>query len=475
MPDPVISVAQAGKAYRMWDSPAARLTGPLLAASGDLLPGSSGRWLKTRAEKSYRDFWALRDISFEVQKGEAIGIVGRNGSGKSTLLQLIAGTLQPTEGNVNVKGRVTALLELGAGFNLDFTGRENVHLSAAVLGLSRREVDDRFDAIAAFADIGQFLDQPVKTYSSGMMMRLAFAVNTCVDPDILIVDEALSVGDAPFQAKCFRRLRQLIDQGVSLLFVSHDLGTVRSICSRALWLKNGRSEMWGEAKTVAREYEKFCWAEAGTVVNPPANTTVAAAATPLPASIQAGADGLEALLLAPNPSFQQSADSDRYGTKVATIRNMVTTDAAGQQATRFAFNDTIQLHYLVQLHADIDSELVLGIRLKDLQDNFVYSVQDIVTPHRLQGRAGQLLHLSTSFPLPLTHGKFVIKTGFFGFMEGVARIDGHYDYGRAIIWDVIESCAVIEIDVFPFMPLCGPAHAHAELTMKFLDSSPAPG
>lgn len=452
------------KAYRMWASPSRRLISPLLAETGRWLPGVLGRPLQRRSAAGYRDFFALQDVSFEVKRGEAVGIVGRNGSGKSTLLQLIAGTLQPTAGTIRVNGRVAALLELGAGFNPDFTGRENVFLSGAVLGLKQKEMEARFDEIAAFADIGEFIDQPVKTYSSGMMMRLAFAVNTCVDPDILIVDEALSVGDAPFQAKCFRRLRQLTDRGVSLLFVSHDLGTVRSICSRALWLKNGRPEMWGEAKEVARQYEKFCWTELGTVLD---SAPVAAETIPLPATAQV--TGLQAELLAPNPAFEQSADGERYGTKVATIRNMITTDKQGVRATRFAFNDTIQLHYLVQLHADIDSELVLGIRLKDLQDNFVYSVQDIVTPHRLKGRAGQWLHLSTSFPLPLTHGKFVIKTGFFGFADGVARIDGQYDYGRAIIWDVIENCAVVEVELFPFMPLCGPTHAHAELKMEFLD------
>ena len=471
MPDEIaISASQLTKAYHIWTDPAQRLFSPLLAETGRLLPGAAGNALKRRAAAGYRDFFALKDVAFEVRRGEAVGIVGRNGAGKSTLLQLIAGTLQPTSGRIQVNGRVAALLELGAGFNPDFTGRENVHLSAAVLGLSRQETERRFDEIAAFADIGDFLDQPVKTYSSGMMMRLAFAVNTCVDPDILIVDEALSVGDAPFQAKCFRRLRQLIDNGVSLLFVSHDLGTVRSICSRALWLKGGRTEMWGEAKQVAREYEKFCWAEQGTVVNPTSDNG-AATAPSLPATPPPDAAGIKALLFDPNPDFQQSADRDRYGTKIATIRNMITTDASGRRATRFNFNDVIQLHYLVQLHAEVDSEVVLGIRLKDPQDNFVFSVQDIVTPHRLKGRAGQLLHLSTSFPLPLTHGKFVIKTGFFGFTDGVSRIDGRYDYGRAIIWDVIESCAVIEIDVFPFMPLCGPAHAHAELKVELLQAA----
>jgi lipopolysaccharide transport system ATP-binding protein len=470
--DFALSAHQLTKAYRLWPDPTQRLVSPILAEASRWLPKRAGQAMRRLAEAGYKEFHALRDVSFEVKRGEAVGIVGRNGAGKSTLLQLIAGTLQPTAGTIEVRGRVAALLELGAGFNPEFTGRENVFLSGAVLGLSRTEMEARFDSVASFADIGDFIDQPVKTYSSGMMMRLAFAVNTCVDPEILIVDEALSVGDAPFQAKCFRRLRQLIDKGVSLLFVSHDLGTVRSICSRALWLKEGRAELWGEAKEVARQYEKFCWSQLGTVIDKAtiSATELAPPATKVPAD---AVTGFLADLFAPNPAFEQSAGGERYGTKVATIRNMLTTDADGRRATRFGFNDTIQLHYLVHLHTDVDSELVLGIRLKDLQDNFVYSVQDIVTPHRLKGRAGQWLHLSTEFSLPLTHGKFIIKTGFFGFADGVSRVNGQYDYGRAIIWDVIENCGVVEVEVFPFMPLCGPAHGHAELKMEFLDSAPA--
>jgi len=467
-----IVAAGLSKSYRIWKDPSRRLLSPLLMEAGRWLPAAAKRALHKQAAAGYQDFFALQDVSFEVKRGEAVGIVGRNGAGKSTLLQLLAGTLQPTAGSIQVNGRVAALLELGAGFNTDFTGRENVFLSGAVLGLSQKEMNDRFDEIAAFADIGDFIEQPVKTYSSGMMMRLAFAVNTCVNPDILIVDEALSVGDAPFQAKCFRRLRQLIDQGVSLLFVSHDLGTVRSICSRALWLKSGKSEMWGEAKQVAREYEKFCWSENGTILN----TADSEPASPIPSRAPENfkGEGIVADLFAPNPEFQASADGDRYGTRIATIRNMITTDASGQRTTRFGFNDVVQLHYLVQLHTDVDSEIVLGVRLKDLQDNFVYSVQDIVTSHRLKGRTGQFIHLSSAFPLPLTHGKFVIKTGFFGFVDGLSRIDGRYDYGRAIIWDVIENCAVIEIELFPFMPLCGPAHAHAELKIHPIESVSLP-
>jgi lipopolysaccharide transport system ATP-binding protein len=201
----------------------------------------------------YRDFWALRQVSFEVRKGETLGIIGRNGSGKSTLLQIICGTLSPTEGSVEISGRVAALLELGAGFNPEFTGRENVYLNAMLLGLTRDQVDRRYDAIARFADIGAFINQPVKTYSSGMYVRLAFAIIAHVDADVLIIDEALAVGDAFFSQKCMRFLRGFMQTG-TVLFVSHDSAAVQSLCDRAVLLANGAILSIGSAKEVVERY-----------------------------------------------------------------------------------------------------------------------------------------------------------------------------------------------------------------------------
>jgi lipopolysaccharide transport system ATP-binding protein len=244
-----ISVNDVSKAYYNWESPASRLISPALAGLGRVLHLDA---LRRKAAASRREFWALRDISFEVGKGEALGIIGRNGSGKSTLLQIICGTLNPTHGSAIVQGRVAALLELGSGFNPEFTGRENVYLNGAILGLSRTEVEAKFDQIAGFADIGDYIDMPVKVYSSGMLMRLAFAVQTAVDPDVLIVDEALSVGDVFFQQKCFERLSNLMEKGVTLLFVSHDSGSVAKLCHRALWLSGGRCVMLAEAQKVLR-------------------------------------------------------------------------------------------------------------------------------------------------------------------------------------------------------------------------------
>jgi lipopolysaccharide transport system ATP-binding protein len=201
-----------------------------------------------------QEIWALKDVDFDVRRGEAVAVIGRNGGGKSTLLQILTGTLAATEGKVTVNGRVSALLELGSGFNPEFTGRDNVILNGLLLGLDRAEILRRFDEIVAFAEIGDALDRPVKTYSSGMIMRLAFAVQVLTDPDILILDEALSVGDFFFQQKCFGYIRSLCERGVTLLFVSHDMGMVRHLCSRAVYLKDGRPQFVGEARLAIRQY-----------------------------------------------------------------------------------------------------------------------------------------------------------------------------------------------------------------------------
>ncbi len=210
--------------------------------------------LGRRRDALVRDFTALKPLSFEVRRGESLGIIGRNGSGKSTLLQIIAGTLRPSTGHVDVYGRIAALLELGSGFNPEYTGRENIYLNASILGLTKAETNAKFDAIAGFADIGQFLDQPVKTYSSGMVLRLAFAVSINVEPDILIVDEALAVGDVFFTQKCFQRLREILDAGTTLLFVSHSMAAVQNLCNRAILLHEGRAIFEGLPEEAASRY-----------------------------------------------------------------------------------------------------------------------------------------------------------------------------------------------------------------------------
>ncbi len=233
-----ISLKNVSKCYKRYAHPVDRL-------KEILLPG------KSRAQ----EFWALRDINLEVLQGETLGLIGHNGSGKSTLLQIVAGTLTPTTGEVTVKGRIAALLELGSGFNPEFTGRQNVFFNGQLLGLSQKELEDKFDSIAAFADIGDFLDQPVKTYSSGMFVRLAFAVAVSVEPNILIVDEALAVGDIFFQQKCFERIRRLKDSGTTILFVSHDTAAVYRLCSKAILLEMGIAVLHASARQVIDLYE----------------------------------------------------------------------------------------------------------------------------------------------------------------------------------------------------------------------------
>jgi ABC-type polysaccharide/polyol phosphate transport system ATPase subunit len=236
-----LRVESVSKQYRIYDRPSDRLK--------ELL--TRGRW------KLHREFWALQDISFEIQKGTTTGIVGPNGSGKSTLLQIIAGTLDPTHGNAWVNGRVAALLELGAGFNFEFTGIENIATNAALMGFSRSEAAARLPEIERFAEIGEFIHQPVKTYSSGMYVRLAFAIAVNVDPDILIVDEALSVGDTIFQHRCVRRIKEMQERGTTVLFVSHEPTLVRALCSRAILLNQGEALADGSPVNVLNRYQRL--------------------------------------------------------------------------------------------------------------------------------------------------------------------------------------------------------------------------
>jgi lipopolysaccharide transport system ATP-binding protein len=240
-----IALHGVGKAYRLYEKPQHRLW--------------QGLWRGRR--RFYRELWALRDVSAEVRVGEAFGIVGPNGAGKSTLLQIVAGTLAPTQGRLEVRRRVSAVLELGSGFDARFSGRQNVYLNAAILGLSRAEVDARFDEILDFAGIGDFIDRPLATYSSGMQARLAFSVAICVDPQILLVDEALAVGDVGFQHKCVARLAELRERGATLLLVSHDMMLLRNQCDRLLYLREGRVQEIGAPEAVGERYLRDTFAE----------------------------------------------------------------------------------------------------------------------------------------------------------------------------------------------------------------------
>ena len=245
MNDVAITIQNVSKCFKRYRHPVDRL-------KEILFPG------KIRAD----EFWALRDINLEIPKGRTLGIVGTNGSGKSTLLQIIVGTLAATTGQVNVQGRISALLELGSGFNLEFTGRQNIFFNGQILGLSQKEIEEKYDDIVGFADIGDFIDQPVKTYSSGMFVRLGFAVATSIEPDILVVDEALAVGDEAFQRKCYGRLEKIQDRGGTILFVSHAAGTIIELCDSAVLMSEGELLLYNRPKFVIDKYHKLIYAPA---------------------------------------------------------------------------------------------------------------------------------------------------------------------------------------------------------------------
>lgn len=306
-------------------------------------------WPKSAAGVS--EIWALRDISFEVKKGESLGIIGRNGGGKSTLLEIITGTLTPTEGHVAVNGRVAALLELGSGFNPEYTGRENVFLNGLLMGLTRAEVTARFDDIAAFADIGDVLDRPVKTYSSGMMVRLAFAVQVALEPDILIVDEALSVGDYFFQQKCFGRLRKMREDGLTLLFVSHDMGSVRDLCSQAVYLRQGVAIFVGDAKAAIQNYytedDTSTYREREEIPDP----TVLSALE------------LENL---PSDAIWRAADAKAFG--ILAVRTL---DAQNRQTTSVRMGETLQIE--VYFRNPDDTRATIALVLKNRYDQTVFA------------------------------------------------------------------------------------------------------
>lgn len=311
-----IEARGVGKRFSLFEQPSDRLK--------QLLWG--------RYKQYSRDFWALQDVSFDIRRGEVVGLVGRNGAGKSTLLQMVCGTLAPTNGTLAVRGRVAALLELGAGFSPDFSGLENVYMNAAILGMGRAQVDERLDGILAFADIGQFIHQPVKTYSSGMFVRLAFAVATSVDPDILVIDEALSVGDGAFARKSFDRIMDMKDRGATILFCSHSMYHVQALCSRALWLEGGRMRMWDEAPKVTAAYET------SLVMEDAPSREGAAGPAPLAAKATAAVT-FEADALAHGAKVRKAPD----GTAIITDIKALADGVAGQELAIHSGRTTLEL------------------------------------------------------------------------------------------------------------------------------------
>jgi len=349
--DVVLRINHISKRFEIYDKPRHRLQQMLF-----------GHW-----KTYYREFRALHDVDFEVRKGECVGIIGRNGAGKSTLLQIITGTLQPTEGTVERHGRIAALLELGSGFNPEFTGRENVYMNAAILGLTKAQTDAKYDDIVAFAEIGDFIDRPVKTYSSGMMVRLAFAVNAFVDPDILIVDEALAVGDAVFQQKCMRFIRKFKEEH-TILFVSHDTAAVVNLCNRAVLLDQGRVSRIGPAKEVAENYlvRQFqALQNGGTIMEKDPDGTTPAKQTEDVCYKDMRQDFIVTTNLRNDIELLRFNDtSEAFGTGAARITDVFLMDESGEKLSWCVGGEMVKLRITIEVYRDLFSPIV-GFIVKD--------------------------------------------------------------------------------------------------------------
>jgi lipopolysaccharide transport system ATP-binding protein len=377
----VIRVENLGKCYRIYDTPKDRLKQAL--------------WRGNR--KYYREFWALRDVSFEVRRGETLGIIGRNGSGKSTLLQMICGTLTPTEGTVQTHGTVAALLELGSGFNPEFTGIENVYLNALLHGLSREQAEDRLEDIQAFADIGEFIHQPVRTYSSGMLVRLAFAVIAHVDAAVLIVDEALSVGDAVFGQRCMRFIRRFKETG-TLLFVSHDMNAVSSLCEKAAWIDSGQMKMHGETISAMPAYTRFCFesAEAETKAQEDSDNH------PIP---NPSSDNLDQQAI----MGQWDSDGD-WGNRNAIISNAELLNKSGEPTASPECGETVTLRITAHCANDIDN-FMAGFIIRDRTGMIILGENNINHGNQ-PTKAKAVVEVDFEFTMPfLAPGSYTISPG----------------------------------------------------------------
>lgn len=334
----------------------------------------------------HSDFYALRNISFDVKRGETVGIIGTNGSGKSTLLKIITGVLNPTEGKVSVEGRVSALLELGAGFNQEYTGLENIYLNGRMMGYSRKEMEAKVPAIVEFADIGDFIHQPVKTYSSGMFARLAFAVAINVEPDILIVDEALSVGDLFFQNKCFRKFEELKNKNVTILFVSHDISSVRQMCSRVLWIEKGTQRIFDQSTLVCDMYMDMKRKEMNDnslEINHEHSQYLEG-------------DYIDGQVSFPKISWKNSAiESDQV-----QIQSLFITNQHNQMVNYLEVDNKYFFHVVVQLFEDM-KELIVGLVIENNKGIPLYDLNNYINSGKvISGKKGQMIEVIFSITLP---------------------------------------------------------------------------
>ncbi|PLZ87270.1 ABC transporter ATP-binding protein [Fischerella thermalis] len=373
-----------------------------------------------RGQNHAQEFWALQDINLEIPKGETVGIIGQNGSGKSTLLQIIAGTLTPTTGEVWVNGRVSALLELGSGFNPEFTGRQNVFFNGQILGLSKEQIEAKFDDIAAFAEIGDFIEHPVKTYSSGMVVRLAFAVIANTEPSILIVDEALAVGDARFQARCMKRIREMKEQGVTILFVSHDSSSVKMLCKTAVLMNHGRVLEIGKPKEVVNHY-------------------IALLSTEKTENYNSSVSDKENEVIRQNESHDnfvveepQRKALHRHGNQLAIINSVTITDLDNQEISKVETGSIFQIVVCLEAKGEL-SDLVVGISLRNLMGLVIYGTNTYLMNVKLPKlTAGQKLTVSFQLPCHLNKGVYTLTVGV------------HSEEG--ISYDWIDELVVFEVN-----------------------------
>lgn len=404
-----IKVENLSKSYQIYDQPRDRL-------KQFILPRLQ-RCIGKQSKEYFREFSALSNVSFEVRKGETVGIVGRNGAGKSTLLQIICGTLSPSGGSVRTNGRIAALLELGSGFNIEFTGRENIYMNAAILGLTKEEIDARFNDIVSFADIGDFIEQPVKTYSSGMMVRLAFATAIHVDPEILIVDEALAVGDFAFQHKCMSRIKQIIANGVTVLLVTHDVGAVMASCNRAIMLRKGKIYSIGTAAEVCDRY-----LETDTASLNSGQTNEA---------VKAETKSHQLLMANHGVSNLQPIDpSYRWGDGKIAISAWSLSDASGKPSTSFHFGEEMLLSVLLNATENID-RCFPGFMLRDRNGYHLTGITNRTCGKEISGILGgesvllefkiKILYRADNYSILLNIAKDEYGTGFYDLCENVGN------------------------------------------------------
>lgn len=377
----VIQVQHLSKMYKLYDKPSDRLKEAL---------GLSRK-------KRYREHYALNDVNFDIEEGECVGIIGVNGSGKSTILKIITGVLNPTEGEVKVNGRISALLELGAGFNMEYSGLENVYLNGTMIGFSKEEIDARLDDILAFADIGDYIHQPVKMYSSGMFVRLAFAVAINIDPEILIVDEALSVGDVFFQAKCYHKFEEFKAQGKTILFVSHDLSSISKYCDRVILLHKGQMLDQGTPKAMVDMYKQLL------VHQDP---------------VKQGEGTSQGDSENWREGFQVNPDTLEYGEKQAEIVDFVVLDEKGRQSNTIEKGTTFQIKMRVQFHESIQ-EPILAYTFKNIQGteitgtNTMYEKASVEHPE-----AGRECVVTFEQRMDLQGGEYLLSFGCTGYRSG---------------------------------------------------------